>query len=133
MVKQFQASQGGITEDKLDGRGKIRLAHYFVYVEVYDFSVSEDETVKLKDGVKNTLTTRLGLQVKFVDAETGAYFTASGLGEASTVREMTLLNDENLSEVKFNQSTIGITTKKALETASSKIVTRMIKKQIFDH
>jgi hypothetical protein len=46
---------------------------------------------------------------------------------------MALLNDDNLSEVKFNQSTIGITTKKALETASSKIVSRMIKKQIFDH
>ena len=133
MVKQFQASQAGISQDTLNGRGKIRLAHYFVYVEVYDFSVSEDETVKLKDGVKNTVTTRLGLQVKFVDAETGAYFTASGLGEATTVREMTLLNDENLSDVKFNQSTIGITTKKALETACSRIVTRMIKKQIFDH
>ena len=133
MVKQFQASQSGITEDKLDGRGKVRLAHYFVYVEVYDFSVSEDETIKLKDGIKNTLTTRLGLQVKFVNAETGEYFTASGLGEASTVREMTLLNDENLSEVKFNQSTIGITTKKALETACSRIVSRMIKKKIFDH
>ena len=133
MVKQFQASQSGITEDKIDGRGKIRLAHYFVYVEVYDFSVSEDETIKLKDGVKNTLTTRLGLQVKFVNAETGEYFTASGLGEASTIREMTLLNDENLSEVKFNQSTIGITTKKALETACSRIVSRMIRKKIFDH
>ena len=131
MIKQFQASQSGITEDKLDGRGKIRLARYFVYVEVYDFSVSEDETIKLKDGIKNTLTTRLGLQVKFVNAETGEYFTASGLGEASTVREMTLLNDENLSEVKFNQSTIGITTKKGLETASSRIVTRLIKKGIF--
>ena len=109
------------------------MAHYFVYVEVYDFSVSEDETIKLKDGIKNTLTTRLGLQVKFVNAETGEYFTASGLGEASTVREMTLLNDENLSEVKFNQSTIGITTKKALETACSRIVSRMIRKKIFDH
>jgi hypothetical protein len=109
------------------------LAHYFVYVEVYDFSVSEDETVRLIDGLKNTVTTRLGLQVKFVDAETGAYFTSSGLGEASTVREMTLLSDENLSEVKFNQSTIGITTKKALESACAKIVTRMIKKQIFTH
>ena len=133
MVKQFQASQAGISQDTLNGRGKIRLAHYFVYVEVYDFSVSEDETVRLADGIKNTLTTRLGLQLKFVDAETGAYFTASGLGEASTVREMTLLSDENLSEVKFNQSTIGITTKKALETASARIVRRMISKQIFDH
>jgi hypothetical protein len=133
MVLQFKASQAGISQDTLNGRGKIRLAHYFVYVEIYDFSVSEDETIKLKDGVKNTLTTRLGLQVKFVDAETGAYFTASGLGEVSTIRQMTLLNDENLNDVKFNQSTIGITTKKALESASSKIVTRMIKKQIFTH
>jgi hypothetical protein len=133
MVKQFQASQAGISQDTLNGRGKIRLAHYFVYVEVYDFSVSEDETIKLKGSVKNTLTTRLGLQVKFVNAETGAYFTASGLGEASTTREMTLLNDDNLTDVKFNQSTIGITTKKALESACSKIVTRMIKKQIFTH
>jgi hypothetical protein len=131
MVKQFQASAKGFTADTLDGKGKIRLASYFVYIEVYDFSVSEDETIKLKTGVKNTLTTRLGLQVKFVDAETGAFFTASGLGEASTVREMTLLTDDNLSEVKFNQSTIGITTKKALETACSRIVTRMIKKKIF--
>ena len=133
MVLQFKASQAGISQDTLNGRGKIRLAHYFVYIEVYDFSVSEDETIKLKGSVKNTLTTRLGLQVKFVNAETGAYFTASGLGEASTTREMTLLNDDNLTDVKFNQSTIGITTKKSLESACSKIVTRMIKKQIFTH
>ena len=133
MVKQFQASQAGISQDTLNGRGKIRLAHYFVTIEVYDFSVSEDETIKLKGSVKNTLTTRLGLQVKFVNAETSAFFTASGLGEASTTREMTLLNDDNLTDVKFNQSTIGITTKKALESACSKIVTRMIKKQIFTH
>jgi hypothetical protein len=133
MVLQFKASQAGISQDTLNGRGKIRLAHYFVTIEVYDFSVSEDETIKLKGSVKNTLTTRLGLQVKFVNAETGAYFTASGLGEAPTTREMTLLNDDNLTDVKFNQSTIGITTKKALESACSKIVTRMIKKQIFTH
>jgi len=133
MVKQFQASQAGISQDTLNGRGKIRLARYFVTIEIYDFSVSEDETIKLKGSVKNTLTTRLGLQVKFVNAETSAFFTASGLGESSTTREMTLLNDDNLTDVKFNQSTIGITTKKALESACSKIVTRMIKKQIFTH
>jgi curli biogenesis system outer membrane secretion channel CsgG len=131
MVKQFQASQSGITQDKLDGRGKIRLAHYFVYIEVYDFSVSEDESVSLKDGVKQTVVTRLGLQVKFVNAETGEYFTGSGLGEAKTTREATMMNDGNFAEIKFNQSTIGTTTKKALETASSKIIVRMIKKKLF--
>ena len=131
MVKQFQASQSGITQDKLDGRGKIRLAHYFAYIECYDFSVSEDETLNMKDGVKNTVVTRLGLQVKFVDAETGEYFTGSGLGEAKTVRELTLMNDDNFSEVKFNQSTIGTSTKKALEIAAGKILLRMHKKGIF--
>ncbi len=131
MVKQFQASQNGITQDKLDGRGKIRLARYFVYIEVYDFSVSEDESLSLKDGVKQTVVTRLGLQVKFVDAETGAYFTGSGLGTAKTTREATLMNDANFTDIKFNQSTIGTTTKKALEDATSKILVRMIKKKIF--
>ncbi len=131
MVKQFQASQSGITQEKLDGRGKIRLAKYFVYIEVYDFSVSENESLSLKDGVKQTVVTRLGLQVKFVDAETGAYFTGSGLGVAKTTREATLMNDANFTDVKFNQSTIGTTTKKALEDAASKIVVRMIKKKIF--
>lgn len=132
MVKQFQASQKGITEDKLDGRGKIRLARYFVYIEVYDFSVSEDESISMKDGVKQTVVTRLGMQVKFVDAETGAFFTGSGLGEAKTTREATLMNDGNFADIKFNQSTIGTTTKKALETASAKIIVRMIKKKLFN-
>jgi hypothetical protein len=131
MVKQFQASQSGITENKLDGRGKIVLAKYFVYIEVYDYSVSEDETINMKDGVKNTVVTRLGLQVRFVDAETGQFFTGSGLGEAKTVRELTLMNDDNFGEVKFNQSTIGTSTKKALEDAAAKIVTRMIRRGIF--
>jgi hypothetical protein len=132
MVKQFQASQSGITANQLDGRGKIVLARYFAYIEVYDFSVSEDETINMKDGVKNTVVTRLGLQVRFVDAETGQFFTGSGLGEATTVRELTLMNDDNFGEVKFNQSTIGIATKKALEIATSKIVTRMINRGIYE-
>ena len=131
MVKQFQASQSGITYDTLNGRGKIRLAHYFVTIEVYDFSISEDETVNLSDGVKNTVVTRLGLQVRFTDAETGQIIAASGLGEAKTIRELSLINEDNLSDVKFNQSTIGISTKKALDIACSRILLRMIKKGVF--
>jgi hypothetical protein len=131
MVKQFQASQAGISENKLDGRGKINLAKYFVTIEVYDYSISEDETVNLKDGVKNMVVTRLGLQVRFTDAETGVVFSASGLGEAKTTRELTLLSDATVDEVKFNQSTISISTKKALDIACARILDRMIKKGIF--
>ena len=131
MVKQFQASQAGISQDKLDGRGKIRLAHYFVEIEVYDWSVSDDEEINLKDGVKNTVVTRLGLQVRFTNAETGEIIAASGLGEAKTTRELTLISDATIDPVKFNQSTVSIATKKALDIACARILARMVKKEVF--
>ena len=133
MITQYKASQKGFTVNQIDIKGKIMLAKYFCYIEVYDFSISEDESISLKDGIKSNLVTRLGLQVKMVDAETGLYMTGSGLGKATTTREMTLLNDENLEEIKFNQSSIGTATKKALETGVAKVVKRMIRKKIFDH
>lgn len=131
MVKQFQASAAGISENKLDGRGKIDLAKYFVTIECYDYSVSEDETINLKDGIKDNMVTRIGLQVRFTDAETGVLFGGSGLGEATTKRELTLLSDATIDPIKFNQSTISIATKKALDIACANILDRMIKKGIF--
>jgi len=131
MVKQFQASQAGISQDKLDGRGKIRLAHYFVEIECYDYSVSEDEEVNLKNGVKNLMVTRIGLQVRFTDAENGTIIAASGLGEAKTTRELTFLSDATVDPVKFNQSTISIATKKALDIACANILNKMVKKGVF--
>ena len=131
MVKQFQASQSGISENKLDGRGKIKLAEYFVEIECYDYSVSEDETVNLKDGVKNLLVTRIGLQVRFTNAETGAIIAASGLGEAKTTRELTFVSDATVDPVKFNQSTISIAPKKALDIACANILGKMVKKGVF--
>lgn len=130
MIAQDKASSKGISSNTIEVKGNVMLAKFFVYVEVYDFSVSEDEVLSLKDGGKTTQTTRLGLQVRFVDAETGLIYTGSGLGEASTVKTTTLLGD--IDEIKFNQSTIGISTKKALETASSRIISRLIKKGIFN-
>jgi len=132
MVKQFQASQAGISQDKLDGRGKIRLAHYFVEIEVYDYSVSEDETINLKDGIKDMMVTRLGLQVRFTNAENGTIIAASGLGEATTKRELTLLSDATIDPIKFNQSTISIATKKALDIACANILGKMVKKGVFE-
>jgi hypothetical protein len=131
IINQDKASDKGISSNKIDAFGHIVLAKYFVYIEVYDFSVSEDEVVRINGESKTTQTTRLGLQVKFVDAETGEVLVGSGLGEASTIKTVSILDGVDDSEVKFNQSTIGITTKKALETASSRIVSRMIKKGIF--
>ena len=133
MVTQYKAAAKGLLTENYELKGNIVGAKYFGYIEVYDFSISEDETVSLKDGVKNVVNTRLGLQVRLVDAQSGLYMTGSGLGMATTTREMTLLNDENLEEVAFNQSSIGTATKKALNTAVYKIVKRMKQKGIFDH
>ena len=132
MVAQYKASQKGLSTEKIELKGNIVLAKYFCYIEVYDFSISEDETVNLKDGVKNKLVTRLGLQVKMVDSQSGTYMTGSGLGKAITTRELTLINNDNLTDVKFNQSSIGTSTKKALESATAKVVKRMIQKNVFN-
>ena len=129
MIAQDKASDKGVSSNKIEVKGNVVLAKYFVYIEVYDFSVSEDEVVKVNGSAKTTQTTRLGLQVRFVDAQSGEIFTGSGLGEASTIKTASILDD--VTDIKFNQSTIGTTTKKSLESASSKIITRMIKKGIF--
>ena len=66
---------------------------------------------------------------KYINAETGEIITGSGSGEAITVKKASLL--DGVDDVKFNQSTIGISTKKSLETASSRVVSKLIKKGIF--
>ena len=133
MKSQWVASRKGVSENQVYGMGKIKLAEYFVTIEIYDFSVSEDEVLSLKDGSKQTQTTRLGLQVRFTDAENGTYFVGSGLGEANTVKTQEGLLGLDLDEIAFRQSAIGVTTRKALETASARIVARMIKKGIFEN
>lgn len=130
MIAQDKASDKGISSNKIEVKGNVLLAKYFVYIEVYDFSVSDDEVVKINGTSTTTQTTRLGLQVKFVDAETGTVIVGSGLGEASTVKTESLLGDIS-DDVKFNQSTIGTSTKKALETAASRVITRLINKGVF--
>ena len=133
MKSQWVASRKGVSENKVYGMGKIKLAEYFVTIEIYDFSVSEDEVLSLKDGSKQTQTTRLGLQVRFTNATNGTYFVGSGLGDAKTVKTQEGLLGLDLDEIKFRQSAIGVSTRKALETASARIVARMIRKGIFEN
>lgn len=128
MIAQHIASAKGISENKIEVKGNVILAKYFVYIEVYDFSIGEDEEVSTT-GTEIRQKTILGLQVRFVDAQSGEIITGSGSGEAVTVKKASLL--DGLDDIKFNQSTIGVSTKKSLETASSRVVSKMIKKGIF--
>ena len=125
MVQQFKASNKGFTENQVDGKGKIKLAEYFVYIEVYDFSVGEDEVVET-NGVTIKQITQLGLQVRFVDAESGEVITGSGQGRAITTKTSSVLGD--IEGPAFNRSTVGVATKKALETSSVRVVEKLIKK-----
>jgi hypothetical protein len=75
----------------------------------------------------------LGLQVRFTDAETGRYLVGSGLGTAQTVKTQEGLIGLDVDEIKFRESGIGVSTRKALETASARIVARMIRKGIFEN
>jgi hypothetical protein len=124
MVQQFKASAKGFTENQIDGKGKIKL-EYFVYIEVYDFSVGEDEVVEAK-GVTIKQVTQLGLQIRFVDAQTGEVITGSGQGRAITTKTSSILGD--IEGPVFNKSTVGVATKKALETSSVRVVEKLIKK-----
>jgi hypothetical protein len=128
MIAQHIASAKGISENKIEVKGNVILAKYFVYIEVYDFSIGEDEEVSTS-GAEIRQKTILGLQVRFVDAQSGEIITGSGSGDAVTVKKANLL--DGLDDIKFNQSTIGVSTKKSLETASSRVVSKMIKKGIF--
>jgi hypothetical protein len=128
MIAQHIASAKGISENKIEVKGNVILAKYFVYIEVYDFSIGEDEEVSTS-GAEIKQKTILGLQVRFVDAQSGEIITGSGSGDAVTVKKASLL--DGLDDIKFNQSTIGVSTKKSLETASSRVVSKMIKKGIF--
>ena len=125
MINQFKASNKGFTENKVDGKGKIKLAKFFVYIEIYDFSVGEEEVVETS-GITIKQITTLGLQVRFVDAESGEVITGSGLGKAITTKTSSTLGD--IEGPKFNKSTIGIATKKSLETSSVRVVEKLIKK-----
>lgn len=127
MVTQFKASKKGVFDEPIDGKGKIKAARYFVYVTVADFAVDEDEVA---EGFKTkvSVTTFVRLQIRFVDAETGQIFIGSGEGEAVKVGESFL---KSLDNMKFSQSTVGRATRKALETASAKVVKRLIDAGVF--
>jgi hypothetical protein len=127
MVAQFKASKKGVFDEPIDGKGKIKPAHYFVYVTVADFAVDEDEQV---EGLKSkvAVTTFIRLQVRFVDAKTGQIYIGSGEGESQKVGESFL---KSLDDMKFSQSTVGKATRKSLETACTNVIQNLIKAGVF--
>jgi len=128
MVTQFKASKKGVFDSPINGKGKIKAARYFVYVTVADFAVDENEVT---EGFKSKVEviTFIRLQVRFVDAETGQVRIASGEGESKKIGEGFL---KSLDNMKFSQSTVGKASRKSLETATAKVVEKLIRDGVFE-
>jgi hypothetical protein len=107
----------GQTKLKMEG---IALPKYIVYAEIYDFSVSYGENYK-RGKVEMTNTTIMGVQIRMVNVDNSQYIVASGQGTATQIGEGMFRNPT----MGFDQSTVGIATQRALETATVNLVKRM--------
>ena len=120
MIDKWELSDAGLaTEDTGLKTGTLVLPKYFVYAELYEFSVSTEEVVdKLNTMTQNT--TRVGFQIRMVSVENGEFLIASGLGESTQTGLGFLANPD----MNFDQSTVGMSTQKALETATVNLIRR---------
>ena len=122
MVKEWERSVSGLLEEELSV-GKFATTKYFIYAEIYDFAVSNQEEIKRRKAtLKNT--TMVGIQVRMVNVESGRYITGSGLGTSAKVGEGLLKN----LDMSFDQSTVSFATTGAVITAVANVLRRMEKR-----
>jgi hypothetical protein len=123
MVKEWERSVSGLLDNELDSVGQFAQTKYFVYAELYDFAVSNQEEIsRRKAKLKNT--TMVGIQVRLVSVETGKYITGSGLGTSAKEGEGLLKN----LDMSFDQSTVSFATTGAVITAVANVLRRMEKR-----
>lgn len=120
MIDKWELSDAGLGAENTELKtGSIVLPKYFVYSELYDFSVTREEQVD-RFNTKIVNTTRVGFQIRLVSVENGEYIIASGIGEATQTGEGFLASPE----MDFAQSTMGIATQRSLETATVNLIKR---------
>ena len=100
--------------------GSLVLPKYIVYAEIYEFSTSYGETYN-KGKVEKTNTTIIGIQIKMVNVDNSQYIVASGQGTSTQVGEGFFKNPT----MGFDQSTVGVSTQRALEVATVNLMKRM--------
>mgnify|MGYP005641223671 CR=1 FL=1 len=123
MVREWERSVDGLLDKELDNVGQFAQTKYFVYAELYDFAISNQEEINRRKA-KITNTTMIGIQVRLVNVENGKYITGSGLGTSAKEGEG-FLKDLNMA---FDQSTISFATTGAVITAVANVLRRMEKR-----
>jgi len=122
VMKNWALSESGAVSEasqiKTDG---LTAPEYLVYAEVFDFSVSNTASI---NGLvaKRQATTCIGIQIRLVDVATGEYIPASGTGDAVVSTNGTMWATGNND---FNQSTVGIASQTAINTAVNTLIKRL--------
>jgi len=123
VVDQWALSQSGLVaqDEELKSAG-LSAPQYLIYAEVYEFSVSHSE-VLVGMALEKKARTIMGIQLRILDASTGKYLPASGVGEAVSTVGALWVNPQ----LTFDQSTVGIATQKAVNVAMRNLLDRMDK------
>jgi curli biogenesis system outer membrane secretion channel CsgG len=114
IMQNWALSQSGIAveEQQIDASSGLALPQFLVYAEVFDFSVSTKETL-VGVAARKTNTTRIGIQLRLVNVSNAKYTPASGTGEAGTTATTVWI----VADQPFDQSTVGLATKRAVHAA----------------
>lgn len=120
ILHQWELSLSGLAAvDQVIDYPGFGIPEYLVYAQVFEFSTSDAETV-LTVAAKRDRATIIGIQLRLVRVADGVFIPASGIGEAVTSSEGVWA-----PELDFNQSTVGLATKRAIRIAVSNLLQRM--------
>jgi curli biogenesis system outer membrane secretion channel CsgG len=122
IMQNWALSQSGIVveEQQIDESRGLSLPQYLVYAEVFDFSVRTSEKI-VGVAMHKENTTQIGVQLRIVDVASGQYTPTSGTGEAATTAMTVWLTPDQ----EFDQSTVGMATKRAVHAAVLSMVKKM--------
>ncbi len=122
MFRTWKLSMSGAVSDSTAVEpGALNAPEYLLYAEVFDFSVGNRESVT-GVAVKSEDITRIGIQLRLVDVETGEYIPASGTGMVTVTKNATVWAADLES---FDQSTVGQASELALYDAIHTLLRRM--------
>lgn len=85
--RQWMSSAGMVDQKTAVELGKILGAKKVIYGEVYDYAQGEDRIVGFS--VQKNMTTRVGVQIRYVDVETLEYIPGSGIGRGQDIAAAT--------------------------------------------
>lgn len=83
MQRQWMSAAGMVAQETAVELGKVLGASKVIYGEVYDFAQGGEQIAGFT--VKKNLTTRMGVQVRYVDVETLEYIPGTGVGLGSDI------------------------------------------------